>query len=43
VLARLREKDVQEMMTKFAMEVEAGNLLPGQAARAVIRRIEELK
>ncbi|MGA0372542.1 MAG: methylmalonyl Co-A mutase-associated GTPase MeaB [Paracoccaceae bacterium] len=43
VLARLREKDVQEMMTKFEMEVEAGNLLPGQAARAVIRRIEELK
>jgi LAO/AO transport system kinase len=43
VLARLREKDVQEMMTKFAIEVKAGNLLPGQAARAVIRRIEELK
>ena len=43
VLARLREKDVQEMMTKFATEVKAGNLLPGQAARAVIRRIEELK
>ena len=43
LLACLHQNDMRQMMSDFASDVEAGKLLPSQAAREVISRIQDQK
>lgn len=43
LLACLNHNDVRKMMSAFAIDVEEGKLLPNQAAREVISRIQDKK
>lgn len=43
LLARLNNKQMRNMMSLFAIDVEEGKLLPSQAAREVISRIQDKK
>ena len=43
LLARLYQSDMRSMMSDFASDVEDGKLLPSQAAREVISRIQDQK
>ena len=43
LLARLNNDDMRRMMSAFALDVEEGKLLPSQAAREVISRIQDQK
>ena len=43
LLALLNHNDMRKMMSAFAIDVEEGRLLPSQAARKVISRIQDWK